>query len=201
MIEELKNQLKDLISDKEEQDNYKIASIPERLRKNKKIALLVEDKVEDLEFFYPYYRFSEAGYDVDVISIKGGSFEGKNGLGLKDSKSIDEVISADYELLYIPGGKAPEKLKDNEKVLNFVREFANKGKIIATICHGAWLLIAANLVRSKKIAAWPEIRDEVEKAGGIFADEALQKDGQFITARKPGDLHRHLNGIFDSLNK
>ncbi|MCE3255779.1 MAG: ThiJ/PfpI domain protein [Rickettsiaceae bacterium] len=190
-----------MIFGKEENDNYLIAPIPERLRKNKRIAIITGDKVEDLEFFYPYYRFSEAGYEVDVITIDGGAFEGKKGLGLKNSKSIDEAVPDNYELLYLPGGKAPDDLRKNEKVLKFVRYMANSGKVIASICHGAQILIAADLVKGKEIAAWPEMRDEVEGAGAVFADEALKKDGQFITARKPGDLHRHLYGILERLNE
>ena len=186
-------------TDNHKECNFKIAPIPERLRKNEKIAIITGDGVEDTEFFYPYYRFSEAGYDVDVITAEGGAFEGKNGSGLKESKSIDDVDTSKYELLYLPGGKAPAKLVKNEKVVKFVRDFAKSDKIIASICHGALLLAAADIIRGRKIAAWPEIKDEIEKAGATFIDEALKEDGQFITARKPGDLHRHLWGIFDKL--
>lgn len=155
--------------------------------------------MKDLEFFYPYYRFNEEGYEVDIITEDGGSFEAKHGLGLKESKSIDNVQANNYDLLYLPGGKAPEKLRENEKILKFVREIVNSGKIVASICHGAQILISAGVVKGKKIAAWPEMKEELEKAGVEFADEALQKDGNFITARKPGDLHRHLAGVLESL--
>ena len=188
-----------ILSESSEHDSYKPAPIPERLKKHKKIAIITGEGAEDLEFFYPYYRFHEEGYEVDVITSKGGSFEGKRGLGLKGSKAISEVNSGDYELLYLPGGKAPQKLREDEKVLKFVRNFAASGKFIAAICHGSRILIAAGLVKGKKISAWPEIKNEIEDAGGIFADEALKEDGQFITARKPGDLHRHLYGVFQCL--
>ncbi len=181
-------------------DDYKIAPIPERLMNKKRIAILTGDDAEDLEFFYPYYRFSEAGYDVDVITPEGGEFECKKGTKLGESRAVTEVNPNNYELLYLPGGKAPEKLCKEEKVVKFVRDFAVTGKPIASICHGALILIAADIIRGKKIAAWPEIKDEVEEAGATFADEALKEDGQFITARKPGDLHRHLYGVFQYLN-
>ena len=182
-----------------DQDNYKAAPIPKRLKMDEKIAIITDDNTEDLEFFYPYYRFNEAGYEVDVITANGGAFEGKHGIGLKDSKSIVDVKADDYELLYLPGGKAPQKLRKNKKVLKFVTDFAKTGKIIAAICHGPQILISAGLVKGKKIAAWPEVKDEIEEAGGIYADEALKESGQFITARKPGDLHRHLCGILECL--
>ncbi len=180
-------------------DNYAVAPIPERLLKNEKVAIITADKTEDLEFFYPYYRLTEEGYKVDVITIKGGAFKGKNGLGLDESISIKDVRPEDYALVYIPGGKAPAELREDETVLSFVKEFALSGKPIAAICHGVQVLVSANLVKDRKMAAWPEIADELESAGGTFIDEALVEDGQFITSRKPGDLHRHLYGVLSFL--
>lgn len=199
VIKDIKKDITHAFEKKEEKDAHKVSPIPELLRKNKKIAIITEEKVEDIEFFYPYYRFTEEGYDVDVITCKGGAFEGKNGIGLKTSKSIHDVYPQDYELLYLPGGKAPQKLREDEKVLKFVRDFAHSGKIIAAVCHGPQILIAAGLVKGKTIAAWMELKEEVEKAGAKFADEALQIDGQFITSRMPGDLHRHLSGVLEQL--
>ncbi len=177
------------------------AMIPERLKKNERIVIITADNVEDLEFFYPYYRFNEEGYDVDVVTPEGGSFKGKHGYELKNTKSINDVNASDYVLLYLPGGKAPEKLRKDERVLSFVKRFAANSKPIASICHGAQILISADLVKGFRIAAWPEIKKEVEEAGGIFVDEALVESGQFITSRKPGDLHRHLDGVMRKLRE
>jgi protease I len=185
--------------DEQVNDTYAVVAMPEQLKKNEKIIILTANYTEDLEFFYPYYRLTEAGYTVDVVTPEGGKFEAKHGLGLSATQSIAEVKPQDYVLLYIPGGKAPETLRKNEKVLNFVKEFASSGKPIAAICHGPQVLISAGLVKGKQIAAWPEVEKEIEAAGGFFVNEALVEDGQFITARKPGDLHRHLYGILDYL--
>jgi len=185
--------------DEQEKDTHAVVPIPERLRKNEKIIIITADNTEDIEFFYPYYRLTEAGYTVDVVTPEGGKFEAKHGLGLKQTKAIAAVRPEEYALLYIPGGKAPEELRKNDKVLQFVKEFARSGKPIAAICHGPQVLISANLVKGKQLAAWPEIGKEIEQAGGTFVDEALVIDGQFITGRKPGDLHRHLYGVLEYL--
>lgn len=183
----------------DDKDTFAIAPIPERLKKAEKILIITAENTQDLEFFYPYYRLSEEGYAVDVATPKGGSFKGKMGMGLKQTKAMAQVRPDDYALLYIPGGKAPSELRENTEVLNFVKQFAKSGKPIAAICHGAQVLVSADLVRGKTISAWPEVKKEIEAAGGSFADEALKIDGQFITARMPGDLHRHLHGVIDVL--
>lgn len=180
-------------------DTHKVAPIPERLQKGKKVLIITGDNAEDTEFFYPYYRLTEEGYQVDVATENGGSFKCKHGLGLEETMPIDEVTASIYELLYLPGGKAPQALRKNEKVLQVVKEFASSGKPIAAICHGAQILISADLIKGKRIAAWPEIKDEVEEAGATFVNEALVEDGQFISGRMPGDLHRHLYGVLDYL--
>lgn len=184
---------------KSENDTFEAAPTPERLRKNARVMILTADKTQDLEFFYPYYRLNEEGYQVDVVTPKGGKFEGKQGMGLQRTKSITEVTPQDYALLYIPGGKAPEELRKIESVLTFVRDFASTGKPIAAICHGPQVLVSAGLVAGREMAAWPEVKKEIEAAGGRYVDEALVEDGQYITARMPGDLPRHLSGVMDFL--
>ncbi len=157
---------------------------------NNAVLILTADKTEDLEFFYPYYRFIEAGYKVDVVTPDGGEFKGKQGLGLHETGKIKDVKPEAYMMLYIPGGKAPAELKKNEDAIDLVRIFAAAQKPIAAICHGPQLLAAARVIEGRKIAAWPEVRDEVEAAGAAYANEETVIDGQFITARWPGDLPR-----------
>src|ERR1700760_4168055 len=91
------------------------------------ILILTADKTEDLEFFYPYYRFIEAGFRVDVVTPDGGEFKGKQDLGLQESGKIKDVKPENYALLYIPGGKAPAELKKNSDAVDLVRIFAATG--------------------------------------------------------------------------
>lgn len=180
-------------------DIMKPAPIPARLQRDEKILILTADDTEDLEFYYPYYRLTEEGYTVDVATLDGKSFKGKHGYECKQTKALKNLSVEDYALLYIPGGKAPAALRDDKVVLDFVTKFAATGKPIAAICHGPQVLATADLVRGKKISAYPGVQKEIEAAGGKFSDEALAVDGQFITARVPGDLHRHLCGVINAL--
>ncbi|MFZ4540319.1 MAG: type 1 glutamine amidotransferase domain-containing protein [Rickettsiales bacterium] len=193
------NALNPLSDSKNEKDTFEAAPTPERLKKQERILILTADDTQDLEFFYPYYRLNEEGYRVDVATPKGGSFKGKMGMGLKETLSMDQVQAADYSLLYIPGGKAPATLRKDDKVIQFVKQFASSGKPIAAICHGPQVLVTADVIRGKKISAYSEVAKELQEAGATYSDEALAIDGQFITARVPGDLPRHLCGVIDVL--
>ena len=189
----------DLKPFKEERDIMKAAPTPERLQKAERILIITADNTEDMEFFYPYYRFLEEGYAVDVATMDGKSFKGKKGYEFKQTGKLSSLQPEHYALLYIPGGKAPAALRDDENVIRFVQQFARTGRPIAAICHGPQLLITADLVRGHKFSGYPGIKDEIEKAGGTFCDEALAIDGQFITSRLPGDLPRHLSGVMNVL--
>ncbi len=153
-----------------------------------KIAIVTANGTEDQEFFYPYYRFLEEGYQVDVLTPDGGEFKGKNGAGLKKTMKIEDAEPSDYAMLYIPGGKAPEALKKEEEAIAFVRDFCANGRPVASICHGPQLLAEADVIEGKKIAAWPECESEVSEAGATYKNEECVRDGQFITGRWPADL-------------
>lgn len=189
----------DLNPFKEERDIMKVAPTPERLKKAEKILIITADNTEDMEFFYPFYRFNEEGYQVDVATMDGKSFKAKKGYEFKQTVKLSSLRAEDYALLYIPGGKAPAALREDDEVIRFVQQFARTGRPIAAICHGPQVLVTADLVRGRKLAGYPGIKDEIEKAGGTFSDEALAIDGQFITSRLPGDLPRHLSGAMNAL--
>lgn len=168
--------------------------------KGKSVLILTADDTHDLEFFYPYYRMVEAGYHVDVATPKGGEFKGKMGMGLKQTLAIKDIASSQYDLLYIPGGKAPAALKKSDEALTIVRDFVQAKKPVAAICHGGQLLAEAGVVSGRNIAGWPEIEKEVTDAGGIFTNNATVVDGQFITARWPGDLPFHVEATLKVLD-
>ena len=155
------------------------------------VLFITADKTEDLEFFYPYYRFIEEGFKVDVVT-PDGSFEGKNGTGLKETLKITDVDPTAYDLLYIPGGKAPAALKKDDNAVELVKRFAQTGKPLAAICHAPQLLAAANVIQGRNIAAWPDVEDEVADAGGLYMNQETCVDGPFITARWPADLPAHV---------
>ena len=102
-------------------------------------------------------------------------------------------------MLNIPGRNAPSKLKKNDEAVTWLRDFCLSAKHVAAICHGAQLLAEAGVIKGRNIAAWPECQKEIEKAGGIFANRSSVRDGQFITARWPGDLPAFMIAVMKEL--
>lgn len=175
------------------------AARPQSAARHEKIAIITADGTEDQEFFYPYYRFLEEGYQVDVFTPDGGAFKGKNGAGLKQTLKIEDGRPENYALLYIPGGKAPERLKKEEEALAFVHDFCATGRPVIAICHGPQLLAQADVIAGRKIAAWPECEEEIVQAGAIYINGECVHDGQFITGRWPADLPALMRASLEAL--
>ncbi|MET7458386.1 type 1 glutamine amidotransferase domain-containing protein [Streptomyces sp. NPDC005574] len=167
-----------------------------------RIAILTADQVEDTEFFYPYYRFVEEGYEVDVLTPDGNGITGYKGLPLKaGTRPIDGAVWTDYDALFIPGGLAPGVLRTNEAVLSFVQGFAETGRPVGALCHGPQVLISAGLAQGRRMTSWKDVEPEVTAAGATYVDEPLVEDGQFLTARKPGDMPIQLRRFLQRLSQ
>lgn len=166
----------------------------------RKILIMTADNTEDLEFFYPYYRFIEAGFSVDVVTPEGGSFKGKTGYEFKKAGRIAEADAANYDMLYIPGGKAPAALKKVDAAVKLTQAFTAQGKPIAALCHGPQLLAEAHVIDGVKLTGYPEIEEELREAGGNYVDAKTVVDGQFITARWPADMPFHMDAALAALH-
>ena len=167
----------------------------------KKILMLVGDYVEDYEVMVPFQALQMVGHEVhavcpdkeagEVVRTAIHDFEGdqtyseKRGHNFTLNATFDEVEAADYDALVIPGGRAPEYIRLNETVLDMVRHFANADKPIAAICHGPQILAAAGVLEGRGCSAYPAVGPDVERAGGEFAEIAVNEahvDGNLVTA-------------------
>jgi protease I len=167
----------------------------------KKILMLVGDFVEDYEVMVPFQALQMVGHTVHAVcpGKKEGEFvrtaihdfEGdqtyteKPGHNFTLNATFDQVQANQYDALVIPGGRAPEYLSLNEKVIEIVRQFAQARKPIAAICHGPQILAAAGVVRDKQCTAYPAVGPEVRTAGCKWADIAVDKaivDDNLVTA-------------------
>ena len=167
----------------------------------KKLLMLVGDYVEDYEVMVPFQALLMVGHvvhavcpnkrAVDTVRTAIHDFEGdqtyteKPGHQFTLNATFDDVDPGQYDALAIAGGRAPEYLRLNQKVIDIVRQFAEQRKPIAAICHAAQLLAAADVIRGKRISAYPACAPEVKLAGGDYADipvDAAITDGNFVTA-------------------
>jgi protease I len=169
----------------------------------RKIACLLGPMFEDSEFEFPLQRFSDAGFDVDVIGTEpGATVTGKRGdVTATIEKSIDDVSPQEYDLLFIPGGFSPDQLRADERFVRFVKEFDQTGKPIAAICHGPQLLAAAHVVKGRTLTAWRTIQDDLAQMGAIVKDDAVVIDRNWITSRQPDDLRSFSDAAVRALSR
>jgi protease I len=165
---------------------------------SKKILIITGDAGESFEILYASHRLREVGFTpviaapaVKRLNLVIHDFEPgwdtyveRKGYLVESDISFDEVNTADYEALLMPGGRAPEYLRNDQRVISIVKEFAESNKYIFAICHGVQILVTAGLVNGKKIACYEHVKFEVESVGGIYItpDEAVQ-DGKIVTGK------------------
>lgn len=166
----------------------------------KRILMIVGDFAEDYETMVPFQMLRMVGHSVDAVSpgktageviataihdFEGGqTYTEKRGHNFQLTADFERVDSATYDALVIPGGRAPEYLRLNDRVVTLVREFAAANKPIAAVCHGPQLLAGARVIEGRRISAYPACRPEVELAGGIYVDlpmDGAVTDGNFVT--------------------
>jgi protease I len=164
----------------------------------KKILIITGDAGESFEVLFALHRFKEAGYvpviaapKVKKMNLVMHDFEEgwdtyleRKGYIIESDISFDEVNVEDYVTVLMPGGRAPEYLRNDARVIKIVQDFAAAGKYIFAICHGSQILVTAGLVKNKKIACYEHVKSEVEACGGIYItpDEAIQ-DGKIVTGK------------------
>src|SRR2546428_13271819 len=167
--------------------------------KGKRAAIIAADDFKDLELFHPMYRLQEEGVKTVVVGLDRTPVKGKKGYMVKPALLIDEADVADFDLLVVPGGKSPEKLRLSEKVLDLVREFDKQGKPIAAICHAGQVLASAGIVRGRTLTCVPGIRDDMLNAGAYYVDRAVVRDTNLATSRVPLDLPDFAKQMIEAL--
>lgn len=163
--------------------------------RGKKVAVLMTDGVEQVEYTDPRHFLEEHGADVTLLSPKaaGEDILGFNylepGSVFEVERDVREARPDEFDALVLPGGVAnPDMLRLCQPAVKFIEEFARADKPIAAICHGPWTLIDAGVVRNKRITSWPSLQKDLRNAGAQWIDEPVVIDGKLLTSRKPADL-------------
>ena len=170
--------------------------------RGKMIAVLVADQYQELEVWYPLLRFREDGAVTVAVGAEAGkTYLSKKGYPVVADKSVGDVDHADmvgtaqgdvsaaaFDAVVIPGGWAPDFLRQDERMVALVRDMYKAGKVVASICHGGWLLCSAGILQGRKATCFTAIKDDMIHAGAQYVDEEVAVDGNLITSRKPTDL-------------
>jgi deglycase len=170
--------------------------------RGKRAAILVEKIYEDLELWYPALRLREAGLTVSLVGPKAGeTYLSKHGYPARSDVSSTDVKASDFDVIVIPGGYAPDHMRRHPSMIALVTEGLKLGKVVASICHGPWVLCSTKAIQGRKITGFYAIRDDVENAGGIWQDAACVRDDNLVTSRTPDDLPAFMVGIFEALER
>lgn len=155
----------------------------------KKLAILVDNLYQEMEVWYPLLRFREAGADVFTIGAQSGhTYTSKLGYPAKADLSYKEVNAADFDGVIIPGGFAPDHIRRHPEAIEFVRQIDKAGKLVASICHGPWVLCSSGSLKGRRATCFFAIKDDVINAGAHYEDAEVVVDGHLVTSRKPEDL-------------
>lgn len=165
----------------------------------KRVAVALAKNFEDIEATSPIEALTGAGAEVTIIGMETGPIEGKKGAVIEATTTFNDVSPDDFDLLLIPGGGAPENLRIDDSAVAWTKAFTETNKPVAAICHGAQLLISADVLDGRTVTAVNKIRDDIKNAGGAYVDEALVHDGNLITSRVPDDLPLFNRALVDAL--
>lgn len=161
-----------------------------------KIAVLLGEGFHDGEAYMPIGYLYNRGARITVIGIEPGKVKAYNSdFTIKIQKSVTEVSVDDFDALILPGGQAPDAIRQNDDVVAFTKAFYESGKVVAAICHGPQILVSAGVLNGVKATSFPAIQQEMVEAGVVWEDVPLVIDGNLITSRVPADLSQFSRAI------
>lgn len=163
--------------------------------------ILIGEGFEEVEFYYPYYRLIEAGFQVDVASSEVGKIKGKHELEFEAKCSAKVLKGVAYDIIVIPGGWGPDRLRRDPEILRIVKEAFEEYRVIAAICHGPQVLISAGILKNKKVTGARAIWDDLKNAGAEVLDEPVVIDGNLVTSRAPPDLPYFMKAVLELVGK
>ncbi|HKY33897.1 MAG TPA: type 1 glutamine amidotransferase domain-containing protein [Candidatus Polarisedimenticolia bacterium] len=153
-----------------------------------RVAILVENDYQEMEVWVPLYRLREEGYETVTVGPLAAAYASKLGYPVKADAAASEIQAAGLAGVVIPGGWAPDRLRQDPAVLRLVKEVDALKRLVACICHGGWVLASAGVAKGRRLTCYQAIRDDMAHAGATLLDQEVVRDGNLVTSRKPDDL-------------
>src|SRR5262245_20990083 len=166
----------------------------------KRVAILVEDQYQMHEFWYPFYRFQEAGAEVKVVGTGRKDTFTRHDYNVTADLAAGDATCDDFDAVVIPGGYAPDMLRRRPVLVAFVHDMDAAGKPVAAICHAGWMLVSAKVVKGRRATCFYSIPDDLEAAGAQWEDSEVVVDGNLVTSRVPGDLPAFCRAVIAQLS-
>jgi protease I len=172
----------------------------------KKILIITSKLAQDHEFIYPFYRLKEEGYDVITCNSDNKQVLGYFGTKIPPKEEdkiidVDKINVDDFDVLVLPGGvKSMEILRLNEKILEIIKAFFNKKKLIAATCSATMLLISSKIIKNKKVSGYYAWKDDIINAGGVFVDKPCVIDENLITSPHYKYVGDWMKGLISKIN-
>jgi protease I len=155
----------------------------------KRACVLVEERYENLELWYPYYRLLEHGLAVDLVGPEcGKTYGSKEGYPAVSDTQVSIALERNYAVIVAPGGFAPDRLRRYPDILRLVAKVHEEGGVVASICHGPWVLVSAKILRGRRATCVAAIKDDVMNAGAEYIDAEVVTDRNIVTSRTPKDI-------------
>lgn len=167
----------------------------------KKVIVLVDQLYQELEVWYPLYRLREAGAEAILVGPQAGAtYNSKTGYPALSDKAASEVSMKDFDGLVIPGGYAPDHMRRHKAVIQLAIDAMQQNKVVASICHGPWLLCSApGALKGRKVTSFFAIKDDLTNAGAEWSDADVVCDRNLVTSRKPDDLPAFMRTTIECL--
>lgn len=174
-----------------------------------KVVIITGPGFQDHDVVYTYYRAKEEGYSVVDIATKDGlPVTGKYGITVPMDKRSNPNISFDdldvnkYDGVILPGGhEAPDRVRQDKRVLDFVSKMDKAGKVVAGLCHGPWIMVSANVLRGKTVCAYIGLKDDVANAGATVIEANVVTDGNIITCSYYSESGRFMLAFFEAVKR
>ncbi|GAB6280746.1 MAG: type 1 glutamine amidotransferase domain-containing protein [Thermovirga sp.] len=154
-----------------------------------KVAILVENDFHDIEFWCPYYRLQESGYEALVVAPAASmAYRGKYGTTVEAPYDADVIAGKTLRGVVIPGGWAPDRLRMSPQIIALVRRIYSTGGFVAGICHAGSLLVSCGILSGRTVTSYPSLKDDIILAGANWVDKEVVNSERIITSRRPSDL-------------
>lgn len=168
-----------------------------------KVAVIIDDKFEDVEYTDPAQAYKNEGHELVHIGLEEGKTVAgkKKGTKVTIDRAVEQVDASEFDALLIPGGYSPDKLRAHSTPVKFVKEFVESDKPVFIICHAAQLLITADVLKGRKITGYKSIVQDIKNAGAEYIDKEVVVDDNIVSSRQPDDLPAFIRESIKLLNK